>query len=102
MKLYVIDKNNQKVYLNLTANSRKNLARQIGGMNFYLGNTLYSVKNVYAENDSNNSAAGAVIGGVVGALAGPLGILVGGLLGGVIGNGSDEQETSLVTNFNRS
>lgn len=102
MKLYVINQNNQKVYLNLTAATRQGLATQIGGRNFYLGDNLYSVNQVWAENDSNNTATGAVVGGVVGALGGPVGILIGGLLGGLFGNGSDEQETAQVRRFNQS
>lgn len=102
MKLYVINQNNQKVYLNLTAATRQGLANQIGGRNFYLGNNLYSVNQVWAENDSNSTATGAVVGGVVGALGGPVGILIGGLLGGLFGNGSDEQETAQVRRFNQS
>lgn len=102
MKLYVINQNNQKVYLNLTAATRQELANQIGGHNFYLGNDLYSVNLVWAENDSNSAATGAVVGGVVGALGGPVGILIGGLLGGLFGNSSDEQETAQVNRFNQS
>jgi hypothetical protein len=102
MKLYVLNKINQKVYLNLTAATRQGLANQIGGRNFYLGDSLYSVNQVWAENDSNSTATGAVVGGVVGALGGPVGILIGGLLGGLFGNGSEEQETAQVKRFNQS
>lgn len=102
MKLYVVNPNNQKVYLNLTAATRQGLANQIGGYNFYLGDILYSVYDVWAENDSNSTATGAVVGGVVGALGGPVGILIGGLLGGLIGNGSDTDESSKVRRFNNS
>lgn len=102
MKLYVVNNNNQKVYLNLVAPTRSALAQQIGGQNFFLGDTLYSVYSVVAENDSNSTATGAVVGGVVGALGGPVGILIGGLLGGLFGNGTDEQETAKVNRFNNS
>ncbi len=102
MKLYVVNQSNQKVYLNLTASTRKGLANLIGGYNFYLGNNLYSVYDVWAENDSNSTATGAVVGGVVGALGGPIGILIGGLLGGLIGNGSDEDESAKIRRFNNS
>lgn len=103
MKLYVINPNNkQKTYLNLTASNRQQLINQIGGYNFYLGNTLYSVYDVFAENDSDSTSTGLVVGGVVGALAGPAGILIGGILGGLIGNSSDEEETIKIKKFNNS
>lgn len=102
MKLYIINQNNQKVYLNLTAPTRQELANQIGGYNFFLGYNLYSVNQVWAENDSNSTATGAVVGGVIGALGGPVGILIGGLLGGLFGNSSDEQEAAQVRRFNQS
>lgn len=103
MKLYVINpQSRQKIYLNLTASTRRHLINQIGGQKFYLGNTLYSVYDVHAENDSNSTSTGAVVGGVVGALAGPAGILIGGLLGGLIGNSSDEEETVMIKRFNSS
>jgi len=102
MKLYVINPQNQKVYLNLTAPTRHDLAQQIGGYNFFLGNNLYSVSNVIAENDSNSTATGAVVGGVVGALGGPIGILIGGFLGGLIGNNTDDDENARIRRFNNS
>ena len=103
MKLYVIDPNTQdKVYLNIVKPTRKALADKIGGYNFYIGNNLYSVNDVWAENDSNSTATGAVVGGAIGALGGPIGIVVGGLLGGLIGNNSDEDESEQVRRFNQS
>lgn len=102
MKLYIINKNKQKVYLNLIASTRRELSNKIGSQVFYLGNDLYSVSNVFAENDSNSTATGAVVGGLVGILGGPAGILIGGLLGGLFGNNSDETETALVKKFNNS
>lgn len=102
MKLYVINSSNQKVYLNITANTRQGLANKIGGQNFYLGNDYYTVRQVWAEKDNNSTAAGAVVGGLVGALGGPVGIVIGGLLGGLLGNESDDEETSKVNRFNNS
>jgi hypothetical protein len=102
MKLFVVNINNQKVYLNLIAPTRRELMSQIGGQNFILGTTLYSIYDVHAENDSNSTAAGAIVGGVVGAFGGPVGIIIGGLLGGLFGNSSDEVETSQVKKFNLS
>ena len=102
MKLFVVNQNNQKVYLNLIAPTRQSLAAQIGGRKFLLGQSVYSVTDVCAENDTNDTATGAVVGGVIGVLGGPVGVLIGGLLGGLLGNSSDDQETSSVNNFNRS
>ncbi len=102
MKLYVITANNKKVYLNLAASTRTELQNLIGGTHFYLGNTYYSIDNVYAEKSSNDTAAGAVVGGALGALGGPIGILVGTALGGLIGNSSDEEENIKVEKFNAS
>jgi hypothetical protein len=102
MKLYVTNSLNQKVYLNLSAPTRQALANQIGGYNFYLGDNLYSVYDVRAENDSNSTATGTVVGGVVGALGGPVGILIGGFLGGLIGNNSDDDENTRILRFNNS
>lgn len=102
MKLYVKNKYNQKVYLNLTALSRNDLYTLIGGNKFYLGNELFNINEVYAENDSNSTSTGVIVGGVVGALGGPIGILIGGILGGFIGNETDEDENTKIINFNNS
>jgi len=101
MKLYVVQ-NNQKRYLNLTANTRRSLAHKIGGELFYLGNTRYSVYDVFAESEGNNAATGAVVGGFVGALGGPIGILIGGALGGLFGNSTDDDDILKVKKFNMS
>lgn len=102
MKLYVINSANQKVYLDVVASTRRELAQLIGSWNFYLGSSGYSVYDVYAENDSNNMTTGAVVGGAVGLLGGPIGVIVGGVVGGLIGNSSDESEDKQVHRFNRS
>jgi len=103
MKLYVVNPyNSQKIYLNLIASTRQELANQIGGQNFFLSNNLYNIINVFAENDSNSTITGSFVGGVVGALGGPVGVLVGGLLGGLIGNSSDEVENAKIRRFNNS
>ncbi len=102
MKLYAINSNSQKIYLNLTAFSRSELQARIGGSRFSLGEDVFDVQNVYAEKDSNRTTTGAVVGGAVGTLGGPFGILIGGLLGGLIGNGSDKEEDAIVERFNKS
>lgn len=102
MKLFVTDNRHQKVYLNLIARTRQELASKIGSRNFFLANKMYSVSQVVAEKDSNNTATGAVVGGLVGAFGGPVGILVGGFLGGLLGNSTDDDEALLVNTFNSS
>jgi len=102
MKLYVKNQNNQKVYLNLTASTRQELADNIGGQTFYLGEDIYYVNDVFAESNTNNMAAGAVIGGTVGALGGPIGIIIGGIIGGLFGSNTGESEISKVRIFNES
>jgi uncharacterized protein YcfJ len=103
MKLFVVNPNTkEKIYLNIVKPTRKTLAEKIGGHNFYIGNNLYSIDNVRAENNSNSTATGAVVGGVIGALGGPIGIAVGGFLGGLIGNSTDKDESINVRKFNRS
>lgn len=102
MKLFVINSNNQKVYLNIAASTRNELRNLIGGAYFNLGGENYSVHKVYAEAISNNTGTGAVVGGAIGALGGPIGILAGAVLGGLIGNGSDNDENVKVQKFNSS
>lgn len=102
MKLYVTNRNNEKVFLNLTANTRQELATLVGGQIFRLGDNIYNVNQVTAESDTNNTATGTIVGGVLGALGGPIGILVGGLLGGMLGNSSDDTENVKVNQFNNS
>jgi hypothetical protein len=103
MKLFVINpKNNQKIYLNLSAPTRKSLARQVGGQDFFVGNRRYTIYDTRAENNSNSTTTGAIVGGVVGTLGGPIGILIGGFLGGLIGNGTDEEENAKISKFNNS
>ena len=102
MRLYVISPNRQKVYLNLSASTRQELTQIINTPNFYLGGNLFGVQQVYAEKDTNRTAAGTLVGGLVGALGGPPGMIIGGILGGLLGSGSDEEETKKVEKFNNS
>jgi hypothetical protein len=104
MKLYVVNKYNtsEKIYLNVTASTRNELARVIGDKTFYLNGILYSVWEVYAEGDTNSTGAGAVIGGLVGLLGGPVGMIIGGVVGGAIGNSSDQDEVKNINLFNNS
>ena len=91
-----------KEYLSSIANSRSELARNIGSPWFTFNGNQYHVHQVIAETDTNNTATGAIIGGVIGLLAGPFGILVGGVLGGALGNENDNTEIGRVNYFNHS
>jgi hypothetical protein len=102
LKLYVTNKSNEKVFLNLTANTRRELVHLVGGQIFRLGDDIYNINQVTAESDINNTATGTIVGGVLGALGGPFGILIGGLLGGMLGNSSDDSEKVKVDQFNNS
>lgn len=101
MKLYVTH-DLAKVYLNLSAPTRQELRKLVGGEIFQLGENFYNVSQVNAEPDTNNTATGSIVGGVIGALGGPVGILLGGILGGMIGNSSDDEEKKKTDNFNNS
>ena len=65
MRLYVVNRNNQKVIIDITAPTRASLATRTG-YQFYVGSKLYTVYDVHAESSSNDTAAGAVLGGLGG------------------------------------
>jgi hypothetical protein len=71
MKMYVTDPNNQKIFLNVLASSREELARALGSRRFNLMGRLYTVSQVYAETSDDNTSTGLVVGGVIGFLGGP-------------------------------
>lgn len=103
MKLYVVHPNTgQKIYLNISATTRHNLARQIGSYSFYANDIEYHINDVYAEIETNDTVAGAAVGGLVGTVAGPIGILVGGIVGGILGNTNDTSKMNAVRIFNTS
>lgn len=101
MKLFV-GQGQQKVYLDIVADTRQELAERIGSYWFTLQGGTYHVNQVVAESSSNSTAAGAVVGGIVGILGGPLGLLLGGIVGGALGNQGDKNEAEKVSYFNRS
>lgn len=103
MKLFVTNpKTNQKVYLNMLASTRRELAGLIGSSWFYLVGERYHVHNVVAESENNNTAAGAIVGGLIGALSGSFGVLIGGSIGGALGSEKDKEERQKVEYFNNS
>lgn len=103
MKLYVIQRNSSnKIYLNLTANTRKELENKIGSYEFYLGDTLYNVSEVKAEVLQDNPIAGGIIGATIGSVFGPVGLILGSGLGMLFSSGSNNSETSNAEYFNKS
>ena len=101
MRLFVINRQGKKVFLDIKASTRRELARKIG-FKFYVKNQQYSIQDVEAESSSNDTAGGAVIGGLIGLLGGGIGMAIGGLAGGLIGGKSDENENKMIKNFNNS
>ena len=102
MKLYVIDRHGEKVGLDITANSRRDLAIVIGSKRFTVDGTYYTVDDVYAESNNNDTAGGAVLGGLLGLLGGGVGLVIGGVVGGLIGSSRDQEEMKKIQHFNNS
>lgn len=103
MKLYVTNRtNNQRIYLNMLASTRGDLANLIGSPWFNLEGGQYHVHQVVAESENNSTVAGVVVGGLIGLLGGPFGVILGGTLGGALGNEGDKNETQKVNYFNNS
>lgn len=102
MKLFVRDSAQNKIYLQVIAPTRYELARVIGSPWFTLNGEQYHVHQVVAENEGGNTATGAIIGGIIGLIGGPVGILIGGSLGGALGNEGDKSDKVKVNRFNTS
>ncbi|MCT4636577.1 MAG: hypothetical protein N4A72_02620 [Bacteroidales bacterium] len=101
MRLFVRNINGEKVVLDISASTRKQLASKIG-FKFYVKGEPYTVDDVVAEPSSNDTAGGAVIGGLLGLLGGGVGVLIGGVAGGLIGGIRDEDEKKSINHFNNS
>lgn len=103
MKIYIEDKETkEKIYLNVKANTRSELAKQLGSKRFKAKNKMYYVNQVRAERGSDNTSAGMILGGVLGLFGGPVGMAVGGALGTILGKEQDQKELKEVEEFNRS
>lgn len=104
MKLYVNKINGGKIYLNLIASTRSELALKIGSRYFNFNKPQsYCVKDVFAEKDTyENAETGAIIGAIIGVIGGPVGILIGFIIGLLIGNHSENSEIMKVKLFNQS
>ena len=102
MKLYVTGQDGNRIYINVLASTRQELANRIGSPWFIVHGQTFHVNNVRAQTSGSNTASGAVVGGLIGILAGPIGILAGSILGGAIGNGSDKTENAQIMYFENS
>jgi hypothetical protein len=102
MKLFVRNPAGVKEYLSNVANTRQELANQIGSPWFTFNGNQYHVHQVIAESDSSSTSAGAVVGGLIGLIGGPVGLLIGGVIGGALGGETDKQDISRVNYFNQS
>ena len=96
-----------RVYLNIIADSRMALSNHIGSVYFNLTcphcdhPSSYHVNDVQAESSPSGVPAGAILGGIIGGLlGGPACLLLGGLFGAGVGEGSDRTEKNRVNNFN--
>ena len=109
MRLYVEQCNNcnRRIYLNITALDRSQLANRIG-YSFEIqcphcrNYSYHTVDEVLAEPGPSATPAGAILGGLIGLIGGPLGMLIGGGLGTLWGANADEEERRKVNRFNRS
>ena len=102
MKLFIVNNQKMKIYLNLTAKSRTELMSKLGDEFFTVSGDVFTVWDVDAEPDSGSIGASAVIGGIVGLIGGPIGALIGCALGAKIGNSQDNMEKEKVEFFNES
>lgn len=103
MKLYVESKvTGKRYYLRKSAATRQELVRQIGRPDFRVGNETFSVKDVTAERNFDNTAIAMALGGVIGIVGGAVGVAAGTVIGGIVGNGVDKKETEEIESFNGS
>lgn len=104
IRLYVTDRSeNKKIYINASANSRKELVKKIGSKSFYVFGKPYTTKDVFAEQEVTDPFVGTVIGGIIGTVfGGPYGVLGGAVLGGLLASGSNDTNSNSVDEFNSS
>lgn len=103
MRLYVKDPSSgQKIYLQLAAATRKDLANAIGGQTFSVQGQTFHVRDVMAGIGADSATVGAMVGAVIGVLAGAPGVIAGSAIGALLGGNQAEQEKRQVDRFNRS
>jgi hypothetical protein len=101
MKLFV-KISQSKIYLQVVAPTKIDLANLIGGPSFMINGYIMHVNDVVAEKESSNTTAGMIIGGIIGLLVGPWGAVTGSTAGALIGNSADQEEEKKVSIFNKS
>lgn len=101
MRLYVVDEENKKIYLNKNARSRNELQTLIGSNELKLNNKIFKISDVYAESD-NIVTASTIAGGAIGLFGGVIGVALGTIAGGIIGNQVEKNEQYLTNKFNES
>jgi hypothetical protein len=102
MKLFVKTALGEKIYLQVLAPTKSELAAIIGSPNFFAGNQVFHVNEVLAEKESSNTTAGMIIGGLLGLIVGPWGAVTGSTAGALIGNSADQDEEKKISIFNKS
>lgn len=102
MKLYVVNENNERIYLNKVASNRRELQQVLGKNSFEVRGKKYYVRDVKAVTDSNDTITGVVLALAIASLAGPVAAILGGLGGLVLGKASDRRKIENVRKFNKS
>lgn len=102
MKLFIINRAGQKVYLNIYATVRQQLRNYFGSNNFICCGEEYNIDEVWAEAGHVGTPMGVVLGGLIGILAGPIGVGIGIGIGGGVGFNVDSGERRKAGIFNMS
>ena len=102
MKLFVIDRQGNKKYIDLVATSRMALVNQIGSRYMAIEGVTYDVSEIKAELSEKTAPISTVIGGALGLVGGMPGVLLGGALGALFGSDADKKELARIDVFNKS
>jgi len=102
MKLYVVDSENNKIYLDINTPSRAELITAVGSEHLSVENNTYHASQVFAEKGQDSAPVSAVIGGAIGLVGGMPGVIIGGVIGALFGNEADKHEDDEIAAFNRS
>lgn len=101
MKLFVISEEGVKEYLSVITSNRAQLKSRIGEY-FTVKGEYYSIDDVHAEANEDNTTTAMAVGGALGLFGGIAGVLAGGIIGGLVGNSSKENDENAVKLFNES
>ena len=102
MRLYVNDKEtNEKIFINNIANTRKQLAKEIGSTKIKINNMNFYIQDIKAISN-DNTASTMALGGVVGVLGGIPGVIIGGIVGALVGANTENNDQLKVDIFNKS